>query len=463
MGIEWKDGLKGMPPWRESHFKAEGPVVAQMQAVFVDNWIKATGRVLHGAEYFPQLSTDCRRHGCADVRQLAGRRIRDRMHLMVLLALTAAKTSIDIENAYFVPDKLTVEALCSAARRGVRVRIVVPGRYTDARVGRWAAQGLYGALLEAGIQIYEYQPTMMHCKVLVIDGVWSSVGSSNFDDRSFRLNDEANLNVFSEDLAREQIAAHRCRHPAVAAHGAEEMAEPEVRPAGERAAGPAAAVAALVAADVERVAGVDRLEVLDVVAGAAQDLILEMPELGRAALERVEAADGCDHRGARAGYGRLAVTRHQHRLELRHRARARAPIRTVWCADNTSTTGRACAGRPRCTGPCCRGIDGARIATASYTLTASTCAARASSDSVCGPLMIVSWFFDGTWAGAASRAALTAADSFCLASLRSRYAANSRGPKFIPVLCVTKRANLSHQAGIPSRRMLVAYLRTVLP
>jgi cardiolipin synthase len=125
------------------------------------------------------------------------------MHLMVLLALTAAKTSIDIENAYFVPDKLTVEALCSAARRGIRVRIVVPGRHTDARIGRWAAQGLYGALLEAGIHIYEYQPTMMHCKVLVIDGMWSSVGSSNFDDRSFRLNDEANLNVYDEAFVRE--------------------------------------------------------------------------------------------------------------------------------------------------------------------------------------------------------------------------------------------------------------------
>jgi cardiolipin synthase len=203
MGIEWKDGLMGMPPWRDSHFKAEGPVVAQMQAVFVDNWIKTTGRVLHGAEYFPKLSTDC---GDMDAQMFGSSPVggSESMHLMVLLALTAAKTSIDIENAYFVPDKLTVEALCSAARRGVRVRIVVPGRYTDARVGRWAAQGLYGALLEAGIQVYEYQPTMMHCKVLVIDGLWSSVGSSNFDDRSFRLNDEANLNVFSEELAREQ-------------------------------------------------------------------------------------------------------------------------------------------------------------------------------------------------------------------------------------------------------------------
>ena len=203
MGIEWKDGLKGLPPWRDSHFKAEGPVVAQMQAVFVDNWIKATGRVLHGAEYFPRLAPagdmDAQMFGSSPVGGSVS------MHLMVLLALGAARTSIDIENAYFVPDKLTVESLCSAARRGVRVRIVVPGRFTDARVGRWAAQGLYGALLEAGIHIYEYQPTMMHCKVLVIDGAWSSVGSANFDDRSFRLNDEANLNVFSEELARQQI------------------------------------------------------------------------------------------------------------------------------------------------------------------------------------------------------------------------------------------------------------------
>jgi cardiolipin synthase len=204
MGTEWREGLNGLPPWRETHFKAEGPVVAQMQAVFIDNWIKATGRVLHGAEYFPKLSNTS---GDMEAQMFGSSPVggSESMHLMVLLALTAAKSSIDIQNAYFVPDRLTVEALCSAARRGVRIRIIVPGRHTDARVGRWAAQGLYGELLRAGIQIYEYQPTMMHCKVLVIDGVWSSVGSANFDDRSFRLNDEANLNVFSEELAREQL------------------------------------------------------------------------------------------------------------------------------------------------------------------------------------------------------------------------------------------------------------------
>ena len=204
MGVEWGDGIDGLPPWRENHYKAEGPVVAQMQAVFIDNWIKTTGRVLHGAEYFPKLSASS---GDMDAQMFGSSPVggSESMHLMVLLALTAAKTSIDIENAYFVPDKLTVEALCSAARRGLRVRIVVPGRHTDARIGRWAAQGLYGSLLKAGIQIFEYQPTMMHAKVLVIDEVWSSVGSSNFDDRSFRLNDEANLNVFSESLASEHL------------------------------------------------------------------------------------------------------------------------------------------------------------------------------------------------------------------------------------------------------------------
>jgi len=202
-GHEWADNREYPKDWRESHYMVRGPVVAQMQAVFVDNWIKATGRVLHGAEYFPtQLAVQ----GDMDAQMFGSSPVggSESMHLMVLLALTAAHSSIDIENPYFVPDRLTVDALIEGRRRGVRVRIVVPGRYTDARIGRWAAQGLYDVLLRAGIEVYEYQPTMIHCKVLVIDGEWTSVGSANFDDRSFRLNDEANLNVFSKRLAAEQ-------------------------------------------------------------------------------------------------------------------------------------------------------------------------------------------------------------------------------------------------------------------
>lgn len=204
MGNEWLGDAQDEAHWRESHYQVEGPVVAQMQAVFVDNWIKATGRVLHGPEFFPATYADA---GDMDAQMFGSSPVggSESMHLMILLALTAAQKSIDIENAYFVPDRLTAEALAVAARRGVRVRIVVPGKFTDARVGRWAAQALYGDLLDAGVEIYEYQPTMIHCKVLVLDGMWTSVGSANFDDRSFRLNDEANLNVFSSDLAAEQI------------------------------------------------------------------------------------------------------------------------------------------------------------------------------------------------------------------------------------------------------------------
>jgi cardiolipin synthase len=88
----------------------------------------------------------------------------------------------------------------------VRVRIVTPNHHTDAKLGRWATHGLYQPLLDAGVEIYEYQPTMIHCKVLVVDGHWATVGSANFDNRSFRLNDEANLNVFDRDFAAEQVA-----------------------------------------------------------------------------------------------------------------------------------------------------------------------------------------------------------------------------------------------------------------
>jgi len=204
MGNEWLGDAQDEFHWRESHYRVEGPVVAQMQAVFVDNWIKATGRVLHGPEFFPARYASA---GNMDAQMFGSSPVggSESMHLMILLALTAAHKSIDIENAYFVPDKLTTAALAAAARRGVRVRIVVPGKYNDARVGRWAAHALYGDLLNAGVEIYEYRPTMIHCKVLVVDGIWTSVGSANFDDRSFRLNDEANLNVFSSDLAAEQV------------------------------------------------------------------------------------------------------------------------------------------------------------------------------------------------------------------------------------------------------------------
>jgi cardiolipin synthase len=128
------------------------------------------------------------------------------MHLMYLLSVAASKRSIDLSMAYFVPDELALEALVAALKRGVKMRLLFPGPITDASLVRRASRAHWGELLQAGAQIYEYQPTMFHTKVLVVDGLWTSVGSTNFDVRSFRLNDEANLNVFDPVFAQRQIA-----------------------------------------------------------------------------------------------------------------------------------------------------------------------------------------------------------------------------------------------------------------
>jgi phosphatidylserine/phosphatidylglycerophosphate/cardiolipin synthase-like enzyme len=126
------------------------------------------------------------------------------MQLMYLLSITAARKSIDLANAYFVPDEMTIKTLVDAARRGVKVRVLTPSGHIDSETVRKASRGSWGPMLEAGIEIAEYQPTMYHVKGLVVDGVFSSVGSTNFDNRSFRLNDEANLNVLNAQFGRVQ-------------------------------------------------------------------------------------------------------------------------------------------------------------------------------------------------------------------------------------------------------------------
>ena len=123
---------------------------------------------------------------------------------MYLLSLASAVKSVRIANAYFVPDALAVSTLVAAQRRGARVEIIVPSRHIDQKLVRRASRSLWEPLLEAGIAIYEYQPTMYHVKVVVVDEVWTSVGSTNFDNRSFRLNDEANLNVLDPEFAASQ-------------------------------------------------------------------------------------------------------------------------------------------------------------------------------------------------------------------------------------------------------------------
>lgn len=196
---QWEGDAQDKEHWRDSHYRIEGPSVAQMQAAFMDNWIKATGHVLRGEAYFPPLRAVGDAAGQVFTSSPSGGA--DSMLLMYLLAISSAVKTIDLSASYFVPDDLTLRVLNNALERGVRVRIIVPGEDIDTEIVRKASRASWGQLLATGAQIYEYQPTMFHCKTLIVDGLLVSVGSTNFDMRSFRLNDEANLNVYDAAFA----------------------------------------------------------------------------------------------------------------------------------------------------------------------------------------------------------------------------------------------------------------------
>lgn len=211
---QWDGSAQDPDHWRDMHFRIEGPVVAQLQAAFNDNWLKMTGELVNGAGYFPALS----RAGALDANlfKSSPEGGSESMHLMYLMVVAAAVHSIDLAASYFVPDDIMSHALVAARQRGVRVRILVPGRHIDSVATRLASKSSWEPLLFAGIEMYQYQPTMIHNKMLIADRELVSVGSTNFDMRSFQINDEASLNVydcafadrmttiFEEDLERSE-------------------------------------------------------------------------------------------------------------------------------------------------------------------------------------------------------------------------------------------------------------------
>ncbi len=199
---EWSGNAQDKDHWRDTHFRLEGPAVAQMQAAFMENWIEITGNVLHGEAYFPPLDKAGEHLAQFFIASPGGGG--ESMQLMYLMSIAAAKRAIRLSAAYFVPDDNEVRMLAAAARRGVRVQIIAPGVQTDSPAVRRASRSTWGELLRAGVEIYEFEPTFFHCKVMVVDDLWVSVGSTNFDTRSFSTNDEANLNVYDRAFALEQ-------------------------------------------------------------------------------------------------------------------------------------------------------------------------------------------------------------------------------------------------------------------
>lgn len=196
---EWLGHAQSPEHWRDTHFRVEGPVVADLQAGFLDNWMKTRPEVLNDGRYFPLLEPAG--DALAQVFRSSPREGSNSARLMYLMSIAAARRRIRISASYFVPDDHCTEALVASANRGVEIEIVVPNHHTDIPLARRASRARWGPLLKAGIAIYEFQPTMYHCKVMLVDDHWISVGSANFDNRSFRLNDEANLNVLDKSLA----------------------------------------------------------------------------------------------------------------------------------------------------------------------------------------------------------------------------------------------------------------------
>ena len=197
---EWTGNAQDPDHWRDTHVRIRGDIVRGLQGAFAENWLEATGEVLVGEQYLPELG-DVDGGGPMQVVRSSATVGDTDMEALYFLAIACAKQTIELTAAYFAPRPAFTDALCEAAERGVAIRVLVPGPHIDKDFVRVAGRSVYDQLLGCGVEVFEYQPTMLHAKTMVVDGVWSSVGSVNFDNRSFQLHDEVTLCVQSEKFA----------------------------------------------------------------------------------------------------------------------------------------------------------------------------------------------------------------------------------------------------------------------
>jgi len=199
---KWSGDGKHPGHWRDTDVRIEGPVVEQLQGAFAENWLEATGVAIGGPAYFPRRRLDSKGDVDAQVvRSSPAGGGSTAMYTVFLLALSSAQQSIHITNPYFVPDEKMTSTLVDAARRGVKVVLLIPGAI-DHNLVRQASRSGFGRLLKGGVLIYEYRPALLHAKTMVIDGIWATVGSTNLDHRSFALNEELNVVVYDANVAR---------------------------------------------------------------------------------------------------------------------------------------------------------------------------------------------------------------------------------------------------------------------
>ena len=185
--------------WRDTNARIEGPAVKFLQAAFAESWLETTGTAIGGAGYFPRLEPAGKLPAQIVSSSPAGGSFQN--YMLFLLSINSARKTILIANPYFIPDDVMTEALLKAVRRGVRVIVLAPGKI-DNQLTYTVSRSHYELLLLGGAEIFEYQAALMHAKTMVIDGIWATIGSTNFDNRSFALNQELNLTVYDASLAR---------------------------------------------------------------------------------------------------------------------------------------------------------------------------------------------------------------------------------------------------------------------
>ncbi|MGZ8443388.1 MAG: cardiolipin synthase [Candidatus Binatia bacterium] len=197
--------------WRETNARIEGPLVKNLQAAFAESWLEATGALLGGEDYFPRLE----RRGKLSAQIVKSSPIGGSFqnYMLFLISIASARKSISITNPYFIPDDRMINALLEAVARGVRVTVLVPDKI-DHKIVYRASRSNFGRLLLGGVQIFEYLPALMHAKTMVVDGIWATIGSTNFDNRSFALNEELNLTVYDRAFAHrlDEIFANDLKH-----------------------------------------------------------------------------------------------------------------------------------------------------------------------------------------------------------------------------------------------------------
>ena len=197
---KWAGNVRTRHEWRDSMTRITGPLVGGIQSAFAEDWVYCTGEVLGGARFFPPL--DLAPGPCSVSVVSSPSDAQQPIRLLFWLSFANARRRLWICNSYFIPDRRLRKAVVSRARQGVDVRILVPGNYTDAVPVQLAGRSLYGELLEAGARIFEYQPSMMHAKTIVVDEAWSVIGSANMDERSMELNEENIVGICDEGFAR---------------------------------------------------------------------------------------------------------------------------------------------------------------------------------------------------------------------------------------------------------------------